>query len=229
MTKFKRLAASIIVMFSFILSLCGCASQSIQIKDTSTEESNKNDQIIAENDKIPDPERDTEMGEKFLAKNLIVDGGSGEIYMSVDNAKVYDSLSEAGIKSEDCFEIVDGLNYDAQTDSFLGERKLVLLEFTIENIDATSRSNADSPERFGKYDFRVDDFGGCANGPLVYSDKHGEVSSHYMGFHLEPGSTTQIVCGYLVDLHGTSLDKITFNTAATPENGAIINLHLGDN
>ena len=50
-----------------------------------------------------------------------------------------------------------------------------------------------------------------------------------MGFHLEPGSTTQIVCGYLVDLHGTSLDKITFNTAATPENGAIINLNLGDN
>ena len=212
-----------------ILSLCGCASQSIQIKDASTVESNNNNQIIAENDKIPNPQKDTVMGERFLAKNLIVDGGSGEIYMSVDNAKVYDSLSEAGIKPEDCFEIVDGLNYKVQEDSFLDGRKLVILEFTVENIDATSRSNADSPERFGKYDFRVDDFGGCTNGPVIYSNKHEEVSSHYMGFHLEPGSTTHILCGYLVDLRGTSLDKINFNTAATPENGAIINLNLGDN
>lgn len=212
-----------------LLTLCGC-SNDIKIQTTSDLNSERNGQIIDNNEKIPDPAQDTKMGERFLAKNLIIDGGSGEIYMSVDSAKVYNTLSDAGLSENDLFEssLLDGMNYDAQTGEFLNNRILLLVNFTVENIDATSREHAVEPEKYDKYDFRVDSFGGCTEGPVIYSDKHGEVSAHYCGFHLEPGESTQIICGYLVDLRNVLLNDVKFNTAATPENGAIIDLNLGD-
>lgn len=211
-----------------LLTLCGC-SNGIKIQTTSDLNSETNDQIIKNNDKIPDPAQDTKMGERFLAKNLIIDGGSGEIYMSVDSAKVYNTLSDADLSKNDLFgdSLFDGMNYDAQTGEFLNNRILVLVNFTVENIDAVSREYADEPSKYDKYDFRVDAFGGCTEGPVVYSDKHGEVNAHYFGFHLEPGESTQIICGYLVDLRNVSLNDVMFNTAATPENGGIIDLNLG--
>lgn len=228
----KKIAILTSVISSLIV-LNGCALSSIEIKNTS--ESNMeqdaqidNEQIIINNDKIPNPPKDTSLGERFLAKNLILDGGSGEIYMTVNSAKAFDNLSNAGVSIDKTFELYDGFNYDSNTGDFLKNRVLVIVNFTVENINATSRAHACEPEKYSEYDFRVDDFGACTSGPIAYSSELGEVPVHPLAFHIEPNETKEIECGYLVDLDEVNLEDICFETAATKENGTIIDLHLGD-
>lgn len=223
-------------VISSLIILSGCASSSIEIKNTSESNTSNmepnaqidNEQILSNNDKIPDPSRDTSLGERFLAKNLILDGGSGEIYMTVNSAEAFDNLSDARVSIDKTFELYDGFNYDSNTGEFLKNRVLIVVNFTVENISATSRTHVSEPEKYSEYDFRVDDFGGCTNGSIAYSSELGEVPVHPLAFHIEPNETKEIECGYLVDLDSVKLEDICFETAATKKNGAIIDLHLGD-
>lgn len=226
----KKLAILIAVISSLIV-LNGCASSNIEIRNTSeskTENLEQDTHINNENDKIPDPPKDTRLGDRFLAKNLILDGSSGEIYMTVNDAKVFENLSDAGVTFDKTFELYDGFNYDSNTGDFLGNRVLVMVKFTIENINATSREYAGEPEKYDKYDFRVDNFGGCTGGQIAYSSKSGEVTVHPLAFHIEPNETKEIKCGYLVNLDDVSIKDICFELAATKKNDAIIDLKLGD-
>lgn len=170
-----------------------------------------------------------DMGESFFAENLILPFGSGVIHATINKAEVFHSLKDAGIVLEETFSysIEDGMNYDAESDTFLNNRVLVKLYFTIENVDATSPEHADEPERYNEYDFRVDGLGGCTEGPIVYFNKHDEHDSSYYTLHLEPGEKTEIEVAYLVYLGEITLDSVQFVTAYPYENGTIVDLNLG--
>ena len=172
------------------------------------------DSLIEE---ITEPEISSkvELGERFYAKTLVKNAGEGVIYATVNKAEVFYNLKDAGFKLEDAFpySIYDGLHYDAASDTFTKDGFLVKLYFTIENINATSGVDVYEPG-YDKYDFRIDGFGGCTMGPIVYYNKANERSVHYFAFNLKPGETIDIEAFYLVR-PGLPLDEITFNCGDT--------------
>ena len=173
------------------------------------------------------PER-AAIGDKLFAENLVMNGGSGTIYWTINKAEAFKTAQDAGLQLDDMFsgEFADGINWNAAENTFTDNYVLVMLHITIENVDAISRDYAEEPEKYDKYDFRVDALGGCSYGPLMYFSKMGECSAHPRAFHLEPGESTEMDAGYLVDLREIDLKEVTFNTAATPEYGTIIALNL---
>ncbi|MCM1227218.1 MAG: hypothetical protein NC320_07310 [Clostridium sp.] len=229
MKKIMLPLCAYLIIFS-LLTFTGCTSSEINIEKAVESESENeiNHEVYeSEKDKTSEP---IKLGEKFFAENLAAQGESEKINMSVDKAEVYNSLNEAGIQFAEVFpdSLYDGLNYDIDTDTFINNRVLVKLYITVENIDATSEEHAIEPENYGEYDFRVDSLGSCTAGPIIYSSKHNEVSSHYFGFHLEPNQSTQIESYYLVDLRETDLGDVLFTTAASPESGlgTVVDLDL---
>ena len=179
--------------------------------------------------------RHAALGERFYAKNLVKSHGSGEIYMTIDRAEVFETLAEAGIALEDTFpdSVVDGIQYDQASGTFRGNRVIVTLHFTVENVNATSAAHAREPESYGEYDFRVDALGACTEGPNFYFSKHDACSAHYYAFHLEPGETTEFEVSYLVywsDITSdkdTALKHVQFETAYPVTYGTTVDLNLG--
>lgn len=179
--------------------------------------------------------RHATLGERFYAKNLVKSHGSGEIYMTIDRAEVFETLAEAGIALEDTFpdSVVDGIQYDQASGTFRGDRVIVTLHFTVENVNATSPEHAREPESYGEYDFRVDALGTCTEGPNFYFSKHDACSAHYYAFHLEPGETTEFEVSYLVywsDITSdkdTALKHVQFETAYPVTYGTTVDLNLG--
>ena len=59
--------------------------------------------------------------------------------MTIDRAEVFATLAEAGIALEDTFpdSVVDGIQYDQASGTFRGNRVIVTLHFTVENVNAT--------------------------------------------------------------------------------------------
>jgi type III secretion system FlhB-like substrate exporter len=230
-----------IALFLCFFSLTGCASADIKIeKNSSTENFDKSDFVIS-NDEVegshevylPEEDKTPEaiaLGEKFLAENLISPDDGGEIYMSINKAEIYDNLNDANIRYEDVFpdSLYDGFNYDVKTDTFIGDYVLVKLYFTIENIDAVSYDHYAEPQKYEKYEFRVDGFGGCTEGPVIYHSKHDSVDAHYFAFQLNPGETIDIEAFYLVNESSVALSDVVFATAAYPEwgLGTVVDLNL---
>lgn len=169
-----------------------------------------------------------DLGESFFAENLIIPFGSGVINATINKAEVFHNLRDAGIELEETFPytVVDGMNYDTESDTFLNNRVLVKLYFTIENVNATSSEHANEPEKYNEYDFRIDGLGGCTEGSYIYFNKHDECNSHYSTFHLDPGNTTELEVAYLVHLGEIALDSVQFVTAYPYENGTIVDLDL---
>ena len=223
-SKKKFVFGKIISVILCILTVCiltGCSSGYIQI-DNNEQQSTSNQTSESGFENI------LTIGDKFYPYNLY--DGSGKMEATIKEAKVIHSLSQADISLNDCFEytLIDGINYDKKSDSFIDKNALVLVTFSITNLDAISKAHNTDPDLYSEYDFRADALGGCTGGGRVYFSDHDELKSHYYAFNLMPGETKQFVCGYLVDLNVTQLEKINFETAATPENGTIINLGLGD-
>lgn len=219
---------------SIILSACNSiqvtnlesSSNKVNYQNEEQQIEQNNQERLQANDAIPDPPDQIEMGERFLAKNLILDGGSGNIYMSVENAETFNKLSDAGITFEQCDELLDGMNYDSKTGEFIGNRKLIIVTFKVENVDAISREYAVEPDVYSEYDFRVDSFGGCTESLMIYFNQKGQISAHSYAFHLEPGETIEIKCGYLADLRNVSLNEIGFEIFN--KNETVIDLNLGE-
>lgn len=220
------------VIASTAIALSACSMNDVQVEkiynESSAFQNNASDFSMQEGSSSDLPET-AALGETLFAENLVMNGGSGTINWSIDKAEVYETMQDAGLQLDDMFadEFADGVNWDSTKETFTDNRVLVMLHITIENVDAVSREHAEDPEKYDKYDFRVDALGSCSYGPLMYFSKMGECSVHLCAFHLEPGESTKIAAGYLVDLRNVSLKDVTFNTAATPKNGTIINLNLG--
>lgn len=226
----KKFLLSIIFVFS-LLALSGCSLSEVQIEKNSDESSVvKNGQ----EESSPNAPETATLGDKLFAQNLVMNGGSGTIYWSINQAEVFETAQDAGLQLADMYanEFIEGhsgdegVTWDVEKETFTDNYVLVMLHITVENVDAVSRSYAEEPEKYDKYDFRVDAFGGCSYGPLMYFSKMGECSANPRAFHLEPGESTEIDAGYLVDLREIDLKDVTFSTADTPENGTIINLNL---
>lgn len=238
----KRILICATLTFTLLL-LNSCSFNDIEIEKTSKEETVYDSNAVvstSDNSSISAPDSSVHeeakqeypiyvgLGESFFAKNLILPSGSGVINATINKAEVFHSLKDASIVLEETFpySIEDGMNYDADSDTFLNNRVLVKLYFTIENVDATSPEHADEPERYNEYDFRADGLGGCTDGPIVYFNKHDEHDSSYYTFHLEPGETTELEVAYLVYLGEIALDSVQFVTAYPYENGTIVDLNL---
>ena len=128
---------------------------------------------------------------------------------------------------------MDGIQYDQASGTFRGDRVIVTLHFTVENVNATSPEHAREPESYGEYDFRVDALGTCTEGPNFYFSKHDVCSGNYFAFHLEPGETTEFEVSYLVywsDITSdkdTALKHVQFETAYPVTYGTTVDLNLG--
>lgn len=220
------------VFVSSLLALSGCSLSEVQVEKIPDESSvAENNAGTGSNVDVPE---NAVIGDTLFAENLVMNGGSGTIYWSIDKAEVFETAQDAGLQLDDMYasEFLkghsgdEGVTWDVEKETFTDNYVLVMLHITIENVDAISRSYAEEPEKYDKYDFRVDALGGCSYGPLMYFNKMGECSVHRSAFHLEPGESTEIEAGYLVDLREIDLKDVTFSTAATPENGTIIDLNL---
>lgn len=179
--------------------------------------------------------RHAALGERFYAKSLVQPPrGSGEIYVTIDRAEVFATLAEAGIALEDTLpdSVVDGIQYDQASGTFRGDRVIVTLHFTVENVNATSPEHAWEPEFYEEYDFRADALGACTEGPNFYFSKHDACSAHYYAFHLEPGETTEFEASYLVNWSEIASDKDTalkhvqFETTYPVTLGTTVDLNL---
>mgnify|MGYP004551733997 FL=1 len=238
MVSLKKLL-SVIFVPSFLL-MSACSLSEVQVEKISDESSiienranvGSNESSATENredtgSEAGIPER-AAIGDKLFAENLVMNGGSGTIYWTINKAEAFKTAQDAGLQLDDMFsgEFADGINWNAAENTFTDNYVLVILHITIENVDAISRDYAEEPEKYDKYDFRVDALGVCSYGPLMYFSKMGECSAHPSAFHLEPGESTEMDAGYLVDLREIDLKEVTFNTAATPEYGTIIALNL---
>ena len=185
--------------------------------------------------KTPEAPKHVALGERFYAKTLVEPpAGSGEIYVTIDRAEVFATLAEAGIALEDTFpdSVVDGIQYDQASGTFRGNRVIVTLHFTVENVNATSPEHAREPEFYEEYDFRADALGGCTEGSKIYFSKHDACSGSYYAFHLEPGETTEFEVSYLVYWSNIASDKDTalkhvqFETAYPVTFGTTVDLNL---
>lgn len=217
----KMIVPGMLISVYFCI-LTGCSSGYIQID-------NNEQQTISIQPSESGFDNILTIGDKFDPYNLY--DGSGNMEATIKGAKIFYSLSQANIKLNDCFEytLIDGVNYDEDSDCLIDENALVLVTFEITNLSAISKSHDTDPDLYSEYDFRADALGGCTGGGRVYFSMHDDLKSHYYAFNLKPGETKQFIMGYLVDLSSTPLGNICFETAATPENGTIINLNLGDN
>ncbi len=177
-----------------------------------------------------------EIGDRFPVYNKVDGMGDlGEIYATITDARVYRTFNEAGIPPEDAYEIT--YSYDPQTDSLGENHFIVTIDFTVENIDATSMLRYEEPDKYDEYDFRVDVIGGCCSGGIYWNGVNGlhkmeECAENRYVFHLEPGETVSFSVSYHMDLTwGDVLGEDGFgwfSTAATPQLGYGIDLHLED-
>lgn len=232
----KKLFLVCLCTFPFIICSCTIGEISIDKREYSESEtllvSEQIDDVkigqqrAKQNEQIPDPAKKTKIGDRFLAKNLIMDGGSGEIYMTIESATAFYTLADAGITKDECSEM-DEDYFDVKSGELKENYVFVLVNILLDNKNAISRAYAVEPEKYDQYDFRFDLLGACTDGPLTYTRIIGDVATHDDAFHLVPGETTTITCGYLVSLDHVSLKNICFETSATPKNGAIIELNLG--
>lgn len=223
MRNFNILNLFCILSSILLFTLVSCSSESIQIKQQEqSEQQNQQSDIVTGYDNI------LSIGDSFYSDNL--SDGNGKIEVTITDARIYNSLCEAGIALNDTFDytLIDGINYDKKNDNFLDNDVLLVLTFNIKNIDAKSESHKSEPELYGEYDFRADALGGCTESNRIYFSNHDKMESHYYAFNLMPDETIQFDFGYLVHTNSTPLDKIYFETAATPENGTIVDLKLGE-
>ena len=180
-----------------------------------------------------------EFGERFPINNKAYGFEDlGEIYATITDARVYRTFSEAGIPPEEAREII----YDPQTDGIGNENGenqfIVTVDFTVENIDATSVEHylEINNNKYDEYDFRIDMIGGCCSGSIYWTGVDGslkteECAEHIFVFHLEPGETVSFSVSYHLDLFWNEFGEDWygwFSTAATPELGYGIDLHLED-
>ncbi len=230
-----------IVLLLCLFCLSGCASADIKIEKNPNAENSVNPELNISNEEfegshevyLPDEDKTPEaiaLGDRFLAEYLISPDDGGEIYVTIDKAEIYNNLNDANIRYEDIFpdSLSDGLDYDVETDTFLRDYALVKLYFTIENIDAVSYSHYAEPQKYEKYEFRVDGLGGCTEGPVIYHSKHNTVDAHYLAFQLEPGESINLEAFYRVDKSSVDLSDVVFTTAASPEwgLGTVVDLNL---
>ena len=232
----KKICIAIAVIY-VVLMLSGCSSNEINVEKIQSLNSNtKSENIVSgsaeSGENIPS---DTypkyfSMGEKFIAETLVSDISNGEVInMSVDDAKLYDNLTDAGIMEDELFDDFDeGVEYDGESGKLLGNLGILMVTYTLENVNAVSPEYIYDPDNYGMYDFRIDVMGTCG-GPIRYSNHHreGELSHHYFAFNLEPGKSITMRCGYLVNLDDVNPDDIAFTTAWPHENGIIVKLNLG--
>lgn len=226
--KKNMLLATVI---SYILILSGCSLSEVQIEKI-PDENNTIEESMAE---VKDFETksiptNAKIGDKLFAENLVMNGGSGTIYWTINKVEAFETMQDAKLQLEDMYAsefcITDEYIWDAANETFSDRHTLVMLYMTIENVDAISRAYAEEPEKYDIHDFRVDSLGGCSYGPLRYFDKMGECSVNSRAFHLEPGESIEIKVGYLVNTDEIDLKDVNFTTAATPENGTVIDLNL---
>lgn len=177
---------SVIFVPSFLL-MSACSLSEVQVEKISDESSSIENRANVGSDESSAtenredtgseagiPER-AAIGDKLFAENLVMNGGSGTIYWTINKAEAFKTAQDAGLQLDDMFsgEFADGINWNAAENTFTDNYVLVMLHITIENVDAISRDYAEEPEKYDKYDFRVDALGGCSYGPLMYFSKIG--------------------------------------------------------
>lgn len=202
--KIKTYKFILILLCTVILS--GCSLQDITIEKIDSNESAADEEIYTDNkEKIPTGK----LGEKINAWTL---AKSGTIYLTINNAEYFNSMSEAGIneKNKMPYDVSCGL-----TESGDVEKGFVIakLHISVENIDAIgSMKICDPNNEFDDYDFRVDNF---LVGPntetyceIIYCSKMGECESSIYCYNLKPGESTEYDIAYIAYMDGHPLEDM---------------------
>ena len=151
---------SVIFVPSFLL-MSACSLSEVQVEKISDESSSIENRANVGSDESSATENreDTEseagiperaaIGDKLFAENLVMNGGSGTIYWTINKAEAFKTAQDAGLQLDDMFsgEFADGINWNAAENTFTDNYVLVMLHITIENVDAISRDYAEEPEK----------------------------------------------------------------------------------
>lgn len=170
------------------------------------------------------------LGERFCVINPV---SSGHFYITLNKCEVYDSLNDAGIKYDDMRHslVIEGLSIDPQTSELLNSFKMIMIQMTIENVDAVSYDHLYQPDEFGEYDFFLGRIGNVSGAVLEYLDIHFD-NKHYTKVHIEPGETKDIVVGYALCTDDVPLEDAVFRNG--DENSpkdfpyTVVDLELGE-
>lgn len=183
--KFKTIKAiTAITVFSFLITAVGCTINDISVEKPSVESSSQSETSQTTNTEgttapaqIYPMVLRPKIGEQFPLTSFVK---SGALLATVNNAKVYTNLYEAGAKWEDMFEDfrtkTDGTSalqadfFDRESGDFLesavyGKTAFVVVELTLENRNAVSIATdfniPGTPALYGDDVFRIDTFDIC--------------------------------------------------------------------
>lgn len=146
-----------------IMLLTGCSLQDVNVEkpvSKTNDSSIENENIVSESQSDVPIEKSNnklrlEIGEKFIPEGMVHSGG----YLTVESAKIFDNLSDAGIKAADLLpfsllkdngeptELTIGVNsgmsiaYDKATGNMINDWKIVKVHYTFENKSAVSIVN----------------------------------------------------------------------------------------
>lgn len=259
----KKLCYSLTMIFALLMS--GCSTSSVNIEKVTPENSEIHQSMMDENkghgvvpsidDVINQIESQEDMkngpvvlevGDRFPTSNdafINVDDyddygidSLGEIYATITDVRVYQSFDEAGINPEGPFLHTPSVIYEPQKYTMGENYFIVTIDFTVENVNATSSFHYDEPEKYDEYDFRIGFNGGCGSDTIWWTGLDGSLKTdkcadHPEVFHLEPGETVSFSVSYGIDLLWNKIGEDwygLFCVTGTPENGIAVDLHLED-
>ena len=170
------------------------------------------------------------LGERFCVINPV---SSGHFYITLNKCEVYDSLNDAGIKYDDMRHtlVIEGVSIDPQTSELLNSFKMIMIQMTIENVDAVSYDHLYQPDEFGEYDFFLGRIGEVRGAAMEYLDIHYD-DKCYTKVHIEPGETKDIVIGYALFTDDVPIEDAVFRNGDenSPEDFpyTVVDLELGE-